>query len=114
MELSDSDVKEYYKRILPLVEALIRGETIQYKGKRAKEWTDVQYPSFTPSDRTIIEALNLEYRIKPKEITRKMYCNIYDGQIFGHLSKEKADTLRNTLCIACKEIEITYTEGEGL
>lgn len=45
---------------------------------------------------------------------RKIFLNIYDTEVCAHISLDSANDCRRTSCVAVKEVELEYEEGEGL
>lgn len=63
----------------------------------------------------IVGQLRDEKSIVPKPVTVKRWVNYYDtGSVYFYNDRTKADRDYNSGRIACKEIEITFTPGEGL
>lgn len=52
--------------------------------------------------------------VPPPKKTIKVWVNIYDGGISPHQTQEIAELRATDRRLACKEITIEYTEGEGL
>lgn len=92
---------EEWKERLPLIQAYLRGETIQYYTKN-NEWCDIKDPKFT-ADLT-------KYRIKPKDKYRpfkngeECFNEIMNHHPFGWV-KNKKNSIYNL---------ITRIEGSGI
>ncbi|HET8687199.1 MAG TPA: hypothetical protein VFM18_11145, partial [Methanosarcina sp.] len=102
--------KEGWKTLLPIIQALVEGKTIQYQSMNGG-WFDLSERgniSFSESP--------ARYRIKPEKKKRKGWMNVYnDGSGLVYITKESADdAMSAAIRSACIEIEYEYEEGEGL
>ena len=60
--------RERAKELLPVIQALAEGKTVQFKGANAAEWSDCPDPIFLSG---------IEYRVKPEPMV--CYVRVHDG-----------------------------------
>ena len=82
-------------------------ECLKDIGSGPQFWEVIDYPRWDGST---------NYRVKPQQQTRTVWVNVYregPGARTYH-SKVDADVYADNYRIACVEVEIKYTDGEGL
>lgn len=100
--------RERAKELLPIVQALAEGRTVQFDSRCHDGWVDTNH----------IEAeSDIKYRIKPEVKTITRWFNIYENGhpiVIGRENKDSCIENRNGSVVACVPVTISYYEGEGL
>ena len=101
--------REGYNKHRKVIEAWAKGAEVEWQSKALTAWLSCNSPTW--ADRG-------EYRIKSERKTLAGWMNVYSNDTTGilHDSRDKADRQNIVILtrIACVQVEISYTPGEGL
>lgn len=105
---------DFYKALLPVIQAFTEGKVIQFKSSYVKEdWRDFRSP--LPDDYPAFTSSSWRWRVKPEE--EYAYCNLYKseaGRLWlggGYTSREAAEGHPKTHCDRVGCIKVKLEEG---
>lgn len=86
--------REHWEKMLPIIQAYVNGQTVQYKGAGNDSWEDIE-----PCEGIGFDALPVNYRIKPgpkyRPFATKEECwnDMQNHQPFGWLKNKERESV---------------------